>query len=112
MPVITNGTPAGTASGRAAAAVVALCLAVVAVTAVLAVVVGEVSALSVVATATTWARPMRGAEVVPLLAGICGLNAWALWQVLRGPALPRAEGSPRGSDRDESPAQPPPDSPR
>ncbi|GAA3415516.1 hypothetical protein [Streptosporangium vulgare] len=33
--------------------------------------------------------------MVPLLAGICGLNAWALWQVLRGPMLPRAEGSPR-----------------
>ena len=31
----------------------------------------------------------------PLLTGICGFNAWVLWQVLRGPALPRAEGLPR-----------------
>lgn len=81
--------------GRPAAVVVALYLAVVAVAAVFAVVSGEVSALSVAATATTWARLMRGAWVVPLLAGICWLNAWALWQVLRGPALPRAEGLPR-----------------
>ncbi|MEU4405822.1 hypothetical protein AB0F88_14950 [Streptosporangium sp. NPDC023963] len=67
-----------------------------AVAALFAVVSGEVSALSVAATATTWGRLMRGAWVVPLLTGICGLNAWALWQVLRGPALPRAEGLPRG----------------
>ncbi|WP_440071633.1 hypothetical protein [Streptosporangium sp. OZ121] len=67
-----------------------------AVAAVLAAVSGEVSALSVATTATTWARLIQGAWVAPLLAGICGLNAWALWQVLRGPALPRAEGSPRG----------------
>ncbi len=66
-----------------------------AVAAVLAAVSGEVSALSVAATATTWARIIQGIWVAPLLAGICGLNAWALWQVLRGPAPPRAGGSPR-----------------
>ncbi|MFG2071836.1 hypothetical protein [Nonomuraea maritima] len=30
-----------------------------------------------------------------LLAAKCGFNAWVLWQVLRGPALPLAEGLPR-----------------
>ncbi|MFB9527213.1 hypothetical protein [Nonomuraea roseola] len=79
--------------GRTAIVVVALYLAVAAVAAVLAAVSGDLSALSVAATATTWAlRYARGDWLGPVLTGICGLNAWMLWQVLRGPALPRTEG--------------------
>ncbi|MBB6348085.1 hypothetical protein FHU36_004630 [Nonomuraea muscovyensis] len=81
--------------GRVAAVVVALYLSAVAVTSALAAVSGDLSALSVAATATTWAFSAQGDWVWPLLTGICGLNAWMLWQVLRGPALPRAEGLPR-----------------
>ncbi|MEU8248316.1 hypothetical protein [Nonomuraea sp. NPDC048916] len=66
-----------------------------AVAAVLAAVSGDLAALSVAATATTWALSARGDWLGPLLIGICGLNAWMLWQVLRGPALPRAVGLPR-----------------
>ncbi|MGW0803908.1 hypothetical protein [Nonomuraea sp. NPDC002799] len=29
---------------------------------------------------------------LPVFAAVCALNAWMLWQVLRGPALPRAAG--------------------
>ncbi|WP_089207269.1 hypothetical protein [Streptosporangium subroseum] len=79
-----------------AAVVVALYLAAVAVAAVLAAVSGDLSALSVAATATTWAVFAEGGDWPgPLLTGICGFNAWVLWQVLRGPALPRAGGLPR-----------------
>ncbi|ACZ86846.1 hypothetical protein [Streptosporangium roseum] len=74
-----------------AAVVVALYLAAVAVAAAS----GDLSALSVAATATTWNLSAWGDWLGPLVAGICGLNAWMLWQVLRGPALPRAEGLPR-----------------
>ncbi|MER5321244.1 hypothetical protein [Streptosporangium roseum] len=77
-----------------AAVAVALYLAAVAVAAVS----GDLSALAVAATATTattWALSAWGDWRGPLVAGICGLNAWMLWQVLRGPALPRAEGLPR-----------------
>jgi hypothetical protein len=81
--------------GRVAAVVVALYLAVVAVAAVLAV-SGDLSALSVAATAMTWTMFAEGGDWLgPLFAGICGFNAWVLWQMLRGPALPRAEGLPR-----------------
>ena len=82
--------------GRVAAVVVALYLAAVAVAAVLAAVSGDPSALSVAATAMKWTMFAEGGDWLgPLLAGICGFNAWVLWQVLRGPALPRAEGLPR-----------------
>ncbi|AWS44474.1 hypothetical protein [Streptosporangium sp. 'caverna'] len=75
-----------------AAVVVALYLAAVAVVAVS----GDLSALSMAATATTWTMfAEAGPWLRPLLTGICGFNAWVLWQMLRGPALPRAEGLPR-----------------
>ncbi|MEV0595797.1 hypothetical protein [Nonomuraea cavernae] len=79
-----------------AAVVVALYLAAVVVTVVLAAVSGDLVALSVASTGMTWALSERGDRLGPLLIGICGLNAWMVWQVLRGPALPRAEGLPRG----------------
>lgn len=82
--------------GRVAAVVVALYLTVVAVAAVLAAVSGDLSALSVAAAASTWGISAEEDWLGLLLAGICGLNAWMLWQVLRGPALPRTEGLPRG----------------
>ncbi|MCG5215795.1 DUF3488 domain-containing protein [Streptosporangium sp. KLBMP 9127] len=63
--------------------------------AVFAAVSGDLSALSVAATASMWGLSAQGDWVGPLLTGICGLNAWMLWQVLRGPALPRAGGLPR-----------------
>ncbi|MBG0816600.1 hypothetical protein [Planomonospora sp. ID82291] len=82
--------------GRAAAVVVALYLSAVAVAAVLAVVSGDPSALSSATMTTTWvllyAHHGQEGWLGPLLIGICGLNAWMLWQVLRGPALPRTEG--------------------
>jgi hypothetical protein len=68
----------------------------VAVAAVLAAVSGDPSALSSATMTTTWvflyAQYGQGGWLGPLLTGICGLNAWMLWQVLRGPALPRTEG--------------------
>ncbi|OUC96488.1 hypothetical protein CA984_14840 [Streptosporangium minutum] len=57
---------------------------------------GNPSALSLTAMTAPWvfryARYAQGGWLGPLLTGICGLNAWMLWQVLRGPALPCAEG--------------------
>ncbi|MFI6388638.1 hypothetical protein [Nonomuraea sp. NPDC050540] len=51
--------------------------------------------LRVLSMATLWVGPFAVADWLgPVLAGICGLNAWALWQVLRGPALPRAANLP------------------
>jgi hypothetical protein len=79
-----------------AAVVVALYLAAVAVTAGVAAFSGDLSALSVASTVATWAQYARGDWLGPLLVGVCGLNAWMLWQVLRGPALPRPERFPRG----------------
>ncbi|WP_283136213.1 hypothetical protein [Rhizohabitans arisaemae] len=78
-----------------AAVAVALYLAAVAVTAVIAAVSGDLFALSLAATTTPLAGSAHADVLVPLLTGVCGLNAWMLWQVLRGPALPRADGLPR-----------------
>ncbi|WP_157245257.1 hypothetical protein [Nonomuraea typhae] len=57
---------------------------------------GDLVALSVAATGATAALAVRDGWLGPLLVGIAGLNAWMVWQVLRGPALPRGQGSPRG----------------
>ncbi|GII04034.1 hypothetical protein [Planobispora takensis] len=82
--------------GRAAAVVVALYLTAAAVAVVLAAVSGDLSALSTAATARVWITSEQAGRPGPVLIGMCGLNAWMLWQVLRGPALPRAGGSPSG----------------
>lgn len=82
--------------GRLAAVVVALYLTAVTAALVIAAVTGELWTLSMAATVSMmWGRPMEGAWLAPLLTAICVLNAWMLWQVLRGPVLPRAEGLPR-----------------
>ncbi|MFI7705463.1 hypothetical protein [Nonomuraea sp. NPDC049480] len=47
---------------------------------------------AVVATADFWLWD-DGARLLPAAIGV--LNAWALWQILRGPASPRAEALPR-----------------
>ncbi|MGC5013408.1 hypothetical protein ACLQ2R_21830 [Streptosporangium sp. DT93] len=76
-----------------AAVVVVLYLAVAAIGVVLAVVSGDPSVLSVAASRTLHMWGEDGPA--PLYAGICGLNAWALWQVLRGPGTSRTAQSPR-----------------
>ncbi|UBU09441.1 hypothetical protein [Nonomuraea gerenzanensis] len=82
--------------GRLAAVAVAFYLAAVAATTGYAIVSRDLSALSVTVTGlASWPRFVGGGRLGPLLVAIGVFNAWMLWQVLRGPALPRAEGSPR-----------------
>ncbi|MBB5075983.1 hypothetical protein [Nonomuraea endophytica] len=51
--------------------------------------------LRLLSMATLWVAPFAVRDWLgPIFAGICRLNAWALWQVLRGPALPGAGNLP------------------
>ncbi|MFI9552146.1 hypothetical protein [Nonomuraea endophytica] len=75
-----------------AAVIVTIYLIAAAAAAVHAAVSGDLRALSM---ATLWVSRFAVGDWLGLvLAGVCGLNAWALWQVLRGPALPRAGNLP------------------
>ncbi|MFB4293233.1 hypothetical protein ACBI99_36720 [Nonomuraea sp. ATR24] len=63
--------------------------------AVVSVVSGDHRAVSVAATGLPW-PPVPREFRLPLLLGSCGVNAWMLWQILRGPALPTAAQPPAG----------------
>ncbi|MFI6502614.1 hypothetical protein [Nonomuraea typhae] len=56
---------------------------------------GDLFALAMAATGASGALVVRESWLGPSFAGIAGLNAWMVWQVLRGPALPRVRGLPR-----------------
>ncbi|GAA2213962.1 hypothetical protein GCM10009850_094260 [Nonomuraea monospora] len=83
--------------GRPAAVVAALYLTAVIAATGYAVVSRDLVALSIAATGMkAWPVILHGSWLGPMLVAIGWLNAWMVWQVLRGPALPRLAGLPGG----------------